>query len=104
MYPEDATLVTFRACLGSRAWPAACAVKTIQRTVGTGITTPERFVAALVILGGRSAGSATTLYFTAGPADESHGLFGDIIGTPEPGTGPLAGLGLLTLVLRHRQN
>lgn len=53
---------------------------------------------------GGSAGSTNTLYFTAGPQGKSHGLFGDLIATPEPGTWLLSGLGLLALSLRGRRN
>ena len=37
---------------------------------------------ALAFGNGVTAGDANTLYFTAGPADESHGLFGSIRITP----------------------
>jgi uncharacterized protein (TIGR03118 family) len=35
---------------------------------------------------GGANGTPSTLYFTAGPDQESHGLFGDITAVPEPGT------------------
>jgi uncharacterized protein (TIGR03118 family) len=43
------------------------------------------------------AGSSQLLYFTAGPDDETHGLFGVLTPVPEPSTYAmmLAGLGLL---------
>jgi uncharacterized protein (TIGR03118 family) len=50
--------------------------------------------------------SLTTLYFTAGPGGESHGLFGDlapVAPVPEPGTCVLIGSGLLGAVLRRRR-
>lgn len=48
------------------------------------------------------AGSAQTLFFTAGPDGEMHGLFGQLVAAPEPGTWLLAGLGLLAVVRRRR--
>ena len=50
---------------------------------------------------GSGSGSASTLYFTAGPDDESHGLFGELNPVPEPATWLLTGLSLITLVV-HR--
>jgi uncharacterized protein (TIGR03118 family) len=52
------------------------------------------------------AGSSHVLYFTAGPGDERHGLFGVIQSVPEPGAGMLFGgglLGLFWLVGRSRR-
>ena len=51
---------------------------------------------------GGSFGSPSTLYFTAGPDGESHGLFGDLTQSPEPATWGLAGVSLLALALRRR--
>jgi uncharacterized protein (TIGR03118 family) len=52
---------------------------------------------------GGTFGSPNTLYFTAGPNGETHGLFGELTPTPEPGTWGLAGISLLALVvLRNR--
>jgi uncharacterized protein (TIGR03118 family) len=51
---------------------------------------------------GGSAATAETLFFTAGPDGESHGLFGELVQTPEPGTWGLAGVSLLALVFRRR--
>jgi uncharacterized protein (TIGR03118 family) len=47
---------------------------------------------------GGSAGSTDTIYFSAGPADESHGLFGAISSVPEPTSliMGLIGVGMLT--------
>ncbi|HZL86769.1 MAG TPA: TIGR03118 family protein [Pirellulaceae bacterium] len=43
----------------------------------------------LVFGNGRTAGTATTLYYAAGPDDETHGLFGKITSNPE-GTNPVS--------------
>jgi uncharacterized protein (TIGR03118 family) len=51
---------------------------------------------------GGSAGPTSTLYFTAGPDGESHGLFGELNAVPEPATWLLTGLGLLALAMRLR--
>jgi len=50
------------------------------------------------------AGSSQLLYFTAGPDEETHGLFGVLTPVPEPSTYAmmLAGLGLLGLLIRRR--
>jgi len=45
------------------------------------------------------AGSSTKLYFSAGPNDESHGLFGVIASVPEPSSIALFALGLLSLAM-----
>jgi len=52
---------------------------------------------------GSGSGSATTLYFTAGPNGEQHGAFGDLVPTPEPGTWVMlvSCLGLLALAARR---
>jgi uncharacterized protein (TIGR03118 family) len=62
---------------------------------------------------GGSAGSLTTLYFTAGPNAETQGLFSDLVAlqdgnpgpgpVPEPGTCVLIGSGLVGAVLRRRR-
>jgi uncharacterized protein (TIGR03118 family) len=49
---------------------------------------------------GGSAGPTSTLYFTAGPGGESHGLFGELNAVPEPGTWLLTGLSLLAVAGR----
>ena len=51
-----------------------------------------------------SGGSSHLLYFTAGPNDEAHGLFGVLAPVPEPSEYAmmLVGLGLLMLVVRRR--
>jgi uncharacterized protein (TIGR03118 family) len=53
---------------------------------------------------GGTFGSPNTLYFTAGPNGESHGLFGQLTPTPEPGTWGVAGVSLLALVLLQRRS
>jgi uncharacterized protein (TIGR03118 family) len=51
-----------------------------------------------------SGGSSHLLYFTAGPSDETHGLFGVLAPVPEPSEYAmmLAGLGLLMLATPRR--
>lgn len=39
---------------------------------------------ALMFGNGAASGPTTTLFFTAGPADESHGLFGSLVTAPRP--------------------
>ena len=53
-----------------------------------------------------SAGSSHMLYFTAGPNNETHGLFGVLTPVPEPETYAmlLAGLGLLGAIARRRKS
>jgi len=43
---------------------------------------------------GAAAGSTSMLYFSAGPDDESHGVFGVLVAVPEPSTYALMLLGL----------
>ena len=58
---------------------------------------------ALSFGNGAAAGPATTLFFTAGPNDESGGLFGQLVAAPEPATWLLTGASLLAAVgLRRR--
>jgi uncharacterized protein (TIGR03118 family) len=57
---------------------------------------------ALQFGNGGTFGSPNTLFFTAGPNDETHGLFGSLTPTPEPATWGIAGISLLALVLRRR--
>ena len=51
-----------------------------------------------------SGGSSHLLYFTAGPNDEAHGLFGVLAPVPEPSEYAmmLAGLGVIMLLIRRR--
>jgi uncharacterized protein (TIGR03118 family) len=48
---------------------------------------------------GGNGGDPGSIYFSAGPDGETHGLFGVIAAVPEPGSGPLAVVGLLSLAL-----
>jgi uncharacterized protein (TIGR03118 family) len=51
---------------------------------------------------GGTFGSTNTLFFTAGPDGEMHGLFGELnTATPEPATWGLGGLSLLALAVRR---
>ncbi len=50
---------------------------------------------------GGNGGKTGVLYFTAGPDDESNGLFGNIAPVPEPGTWLLTGIALLPILLRR---
>lgn len=51
---------------------------------------------------GSGSGSKSTLYFTAGPDGESHGLFGELNAVPEPGTWLLTGFSLLGICVYSR--
>ena len=51
---------------------------------------------------GNTAGDANTLYFAAGPDDETHGLFGKITANAA-GTNPVAGTLNGSDLDRHRQ-
>jgi uncharacterized protein (TIGR03118 family) len=57
---------------------------TIQDQSGNGIEIDELW--ALRFGNGGNGGDTTTLYFTAGPAEEEHGLFGSITKTTETAT------------------
>jgi uncharacterized protein (TIGR03118 family) len=52
---------------------------------------------------GGNGGAANTLYFSAGPGDESHGLFGSVSPVPDPSTWLLlaSGLGVLGRLRRR---
>jgi uncharacterized protein (TIGR03118 family) len=52
---------------------------------------------ALSVGNGAGAGSTQSLYFTAGPGDESHGVFGVLQAVPEPGMAILFAAGLLAV-------
>jgi PEP-CTERM motif len=53
---------------------------------------------------GGMAGSEQLLYFTAGPDEESHGLFGVISPVPEPATLTLPATGLGAFVAQRRRS
>jgi uncharacterized protein (TIGR03118 family) len=57
---------------------------------------------ALQFGNGGAFGSPSTLYFTAGPNDESHGLFGQLSQAPEPATWGVGGVSLLALLVGRR--
>jgi uncharacterized protein (TIGR03118 family) len=52
---------------------------------------------------GGNGGSASLLYFTAGPDDESHGIFGVLTPVPEPSLTLLLLAGLLGLMPMTRR-
>ncbi|MEO8629099.1 MAG: TIGR03118 family protein [Betaproteobacteria bacterium] len=58
---------------------------------------------ALTAGNGGQAGSALSLYFTAGPNDETNGLFGVLRAVPEPSTYALLGIGLLGVLVARRR-
>jgi uncharacterized protein (TIGR03118 family) len=57
---------------------------------------------ALTAGNGSSAGDTNTIYFSAGPNDESHGLFGVLSAVPEPSSLILASIALTVLAVRSR--
>jgi uncharacterized protein (TIGR03118 family) len=76
-------------------------IQTLQDSSGTPLSIDGLW--GLRFGNGGTFGSPNTLYFTAGPNGETHGLFGELTPTPEPGTWGLAGISLLALVvLRNR--
>jgi uncharacterized protein (TIGR03118 family) len=56
---------------------------------------------ALSVGNGAGAGSTQSLYFTAGPGDESHGLFGVMQAVPEPRVALLFAAGLMFMAWRR---
>ena len=54
----------------------------------------------LIAGNGGNAGSLDSIYFTAGPDGETHGLFG-VLAVPEPGSVDLVGFGLVVLARRR---
>jgi len=52
--------------------------------------------------GAGNGGSSQAIYFSAGPDDETHGLFG-VIAVPEPGTLALLGLAVVALALLRKK-
>lgn len=59
----------------------------------------------LIVGNDGNAGSSQRIYFTAGPDDESHGLFGVLTAVPEPATWVtmIMGFGMLGFAVRKRQ-
>jgi uncharacterized protein (TIGR03118 family) len=57
----------------------------------------------LIFGNGGNGGDANTLYFTAGPDDGAHGLFGSLAPVPLPGTLLLLGSGLLGILAASRK-
>jgi uncharacterized protein (TIGR03118 family) len=57
---------------------------------------------ALQFGNGGAAGPASTLFFTAGPDEESHGLFGALTAVPEPSAWFLTGFSLLSICVYSR--
>lgn len=59
----------------------------------------------LIVGNDGNAGSSQRVYFTAGPDDESHGLFGVLTAVPEPATWAtmVIGFGMLGFAMRRRQ-
>jgi uncharacterized protein (TIGR03118 family) len=57
----------------------------------------------LIFGNGGNGGKTNILYFTAGPDDETHGLFGSLAPVPLPGTFLLLGSGLLGILAAIRK-
>jgi uncharacterized protein (TIGR03118 family) len=71
-------------------------IQTLQDASGNTISIDGLW--ALQFGNGGMFGKTNTLYFTAGPNGESHGLFGDLTAIPEPATWGLSGVSLLALI------
>jgi uncharacterized protein (TIGR03118 family) len=70
---------------------------------GTPLANPGLW--ALEFRTGGTGNNTNALYFTAGIDDETHGLFGEIVPTPEPAPLALAAMGVLAVgLLRLRQS
>jgi uncharacterized protein (TIGR03118 family) len=74
-----------------------------QLTGPNGVTLAIDGLWALNVGNGGSAGSDQKLYFTAGPDDESNGLFGVLIPAPEPASLAVFGAGLIALYAVRRR-
>jgi len=59
---------------------------------------------ALAVGNDGKAGSSLSLYFTAGPGDEAHGLFGVLAPVPEPGTVAMLVMGLAVVGARAQKS
>jgi uncharacterized protein (TIGR03118 family) len=70
-------------------------VGTLDGSNGKPLVIP--FLWSLTIGNGAAGGSLNTLYFTAGPDSESHGLFGALTVVPEPSTWAMMLLGFVGL-------
>ena len=57
----------------------------------------------LIFGNGGNGGKTNILYFTAGPDDETHGLFGSLAPVPLPGTFLLLGSGFLGIMAIPRR-
>jgi len=77
-------------------------VGTIDGSNGNPISDPGLW--ALDFRTGGTGDNTDALYFTAGINDETDGLFGEIVPTPEPAPFLLAGMGVLALALVRLRN
>jgi len=92
----DGTISAFNATTGAFAG-------SLMGTGGTPIVEGDLW--GLINGNGGSGGDPNKVYFTAGIANESHGLLGSITAVPEPATWGLMllGVGMMGASLRHRR-